>query len=45
MSHLVCPHCDAINRVPAERRLTDAKCGECHRPLFVGHPLELDQAR
>ena len=45
MSHLVCPHCDAINRIPAERRLTDARCGECHRALFVGHPLELNEAR
>ncbi len=45
MSHIVCPHCDAINRISAERRLTDAKCGECHKPLFVGHSLDLDEAR
>ncbi len=39
--HLVCPHCNAVNRVPAVR-LTDApQCGQCKRPLFVAKPLEL----
>jgi len=39
--HLVCPHCEATNRVPAER-LTDApRCGQCHQALFTGHPDEL----
>ena len=45
MQHIVCPHCDSVNRIPSDRRLTDAKCGKCHRPLFVGHPLALSQAR
>lgn len=45
MSHIVCPHCDSVNRVLGDRRLTDAKCGQCHKPLFIGHPLELNQAR
>jgi thioredoxin 2 len=45
VAHIVCPHCDNINRVPEDRRLTEAKCGECHRPLFVGHPLQLNQGR
>jgi len=40
--HIVCPHCAAINRIPAER-LTDApKCGKCHEALFTGQPLALD---
>ena len=43
--HIVCPHCDAVNRIPANR-LSDAPgCGKCHRPLFDGHPLSLDERR
>ncbi|MBK1648549.1 thioredoxin TrxC [Rhabdochromatium marinum] len=41
--NLVCPHCDAINRVPANRPLLEAKCGKCHEKLFVGRPLELTE--
>lgn len=40
--HLVCPHCQAINRVPVERLTHAPNCGQCHRPLFTGHPVELD---
>jgi thioredoxin 2 len=40
--HIVCPHCDGINRVPAERLNEGGKCGKCHRPLFDGRPLELN---
>lgn len=37
---IVCPHCQAINRVPP--RLTEQpKCGKCHLPLFTAHPIEL----
>ncbi|MCU7915266.1 MAG: thioredoxin TrxC [Candidatus Thiodiazotropha sp. (ex Gloverina cf. vestifex)] len=43
--HIVCPHCDGINRVPSDRLADGAKCGKCHRPLFSGQPLELDEAR
>lgn len=39
--HLVCPHCLAVNRLPAARLDQDPKCGQCHEPLFSGHPLEL----
>lgn len=43
--HLVCPHCDVVNRVP-ESRLADAPaCGQCKRPLFTGEPIELDARR
>jgi len=38
-THIVCPHCSAINRVPASRPAGQAKCGSCHRPLFEGKPL------
>lgn len=43
--HLVCPHCDSINRVPTERSAAEAKCGRCHQPLFSGHPVALTDAR
>ncbi|SFN04192.1 thioredoxin [Formivibrio citricus] len=42
--HLVCPHCQAINRVPAERLSHAPNCGQCHQPLFTGHPVELDES-
>ena len=37
--HAVCPHCGAVNRIPASRPAGQAKCGSCHRPLFEGKPL------
>lgn len=40
--HIVCPHCDAINRVPTERLGESPDCGKCHRPLFVGKPVVLN---
>jgi thioredoxin 2 len=42
--HIVCPHCDAINRVPRPRLRAGPKCGSCHRPLFEGRPLALSNA-
>lgn len=42
--HIVCPHCSATNRVPPERTADKPKCGKCHKPLFDGHPVELDEA-
>lgn len=41
---IVCPHCHAINRVPAERLGDSPVCGRCHRPLFEAHPVVLDAA-
>ena len=43
--HIVCPHCDAINRIPGQRLSDNPKCGKCHNFLFVGQPLELSAAR
>ncbi len=42
---IACPHCDALNRVPAERLVQAPNCGRCHRPLFEGQPLALGAAR
>ncbi len=43
--HIVCPHCDAINRVPQARLADGGRCGQCHQMLFDGHPVALDTAR
>lgn len=40
---LPCPHCAAVNRVPAARLAEAPRCGACHRPLFTGMPLTLDE--
>jgi thioredoxin 2 len=42
--HIVCPHCSAVNRLPSERLDQSPQCGQCHRPLFDGHPAELTAA-
>jgi thioredoxin 2 len=42
---IVCPHCDALNRVPAARLADHPACGACHRPLFTAAPVALDEAR
>ncbi|HET8554850.1 MAG TPA: thioredoxin domain-containing protein, partial [Rhodanobacteraceae bacterium] len=41
---IVCPHCQAVNRVPSERIGAAPNCGRCHRPLFTGRPFEVDAA-
>ncbi|HNP25889.1 MAG TPA: thioredoxin TrxC [Nitrosomonas sp.] len=38
---LVCPHCNAVNRVPSARLDEGPKCGKCHQLLFDGQPVEL----
>lgn len=42
--HLVCPHCHTTNRVAARHLDHAPDCGQCHRPLFTGHPVALDAA-
>ena len=41
--HVVCPHCNTVNRVARDRLEDGAKCGQCKRALFSGHPVELTQ--
>jgi len=43
--HVVCPHCDRTNRLPAARLTEAPNCGACHEALFTGHPVALDDAR
>jgi thioredoxin 2 len=39
--HIVCPHCHATNRVRQDKLEFGPQCGQCRRPLFAGHPVEL----
>jgi len=39
--HLVCPHCAAVNRVPAAKLPDAPNCGQCKQALFNSEPLEL----
>lgn len=41
--HIVCPHCHTTNRVQAAHLGSTPDCGSCHRPLFMGEPLALDE--
>ena len=38
---VACPHCHALNRVPAQRLDDAPTCGRCRKPLFEGHPVSL----
>ena len=42
--HLVCPHCQKINRIPTGRLAETPKCGHCHQRLFTGGTIELTTA-
>ena len=42
--HIVCPHCNTVNRVAADKLGDAAKCGRCKQPLFTAHTIELDTA-
>lgn len=43
--HVLCPHCDTVNRVPRNKLAEGGRCGACHQSLFDGRPLALDAAR
>ncbi len=42
--HLVCPHCQSINRVPTAKLSEHPNCGRCQQPLFTGEPIEFDHS-
>ena len=44
LRHVVCPHCAATNRIPADRPVSQGRCGACHQSLFDGHPAAVDAA-
>ncbi|MGE8227593.1 MAG: thioredoxin TrxC [Stenotrophomonas sp.] len=39
---IACPHCNAVNRVPAARLSQAPSCGRCHQALFAAAPMVLD---
>ena len=39
--HVVCPHCDAVNRLSAGRLADQPVCGKCAQALFVAMPLDV----
>ena len=41
---LACPHCGALNRVPAGRAGENPVCGRCRGRLFPGEPFALTAA-
>ena len=42
--HITCPHCLAVNRVPADRLGQGPSCGRCHKPVISPHPIILNSA-
>ncbi len=40
--HVVCPHCDAVNRLPTARLAEKPVCGKCGQALFAGQPVDLN---
>lgn len=41
---LPCSSCGQRNRVPAARLGAGPRCGHCHQPLAIDHPIEVDEA-
>ena len=41
--HLVCPHCNATNRVPADKLQAELNCGSCHASLLHALPDNLGE--
>jgi len=41
---VVCPHCDAVNKIPAEKLGAGGSCGKCKKKLFAGKPATLTAA-
>ena len=42
-SHIVCPSCHGINRIPNSRLGDNPSCGKCKSPLFKAEPVNLTQ--
>ncbi|MHA6492245.1 thioredoxin TrxC [Pseudomonas borbori] len=41
---IACPHCNGLNRIPAERIADAPRCGRCKTAVLSGQPIELNQA-
>lgn len=42
--HVVCAHCNAVVRLPAERMHDAPRCPQCHSAVFEGKPVALTAA-
>ena len=42
--HLVCPLCNATNRVPLDKLQAELSCGQCHASLLNAQPDNLNEA-
>ncbi|KAA3651238.1 MAG: thioredoxin TrxC [Proteobacteria bacterium] len=43
-TQVVCPHCQAVNRIPSERLADGPHCGRCKQPLIDARPIAVDAA-
>ncbi|MDY7563017.1 thioredoxin TrxC [Pseudomonas sp. 10B1] len=39
-----CPHCNGLNRIPADRVGDQPKCGRCKDPVLLSTPFAVTQA-
>ncbi len=42
--HVVCPRCNATNRLPSDKLLAEPTCGRCHQALLAAQPEHLGEA-
>ncbi|MDM0087404.1 MULTISPECIES: thioredoxin TrxC [unclassified Variovorax] len=42
--HIVCPHCHTTNRVRNDQLGSAPDCGSCHRTLFAGRSVALNES-
>ncbi|MGB3727241.1 MAG: thioredoxin TrxC [Glaciecola sp.] len=40
--HIICAHCEAINRIPEDKEHTHAACGKCKQPVYSALPTNLN---
>jgi len=40
---VVCPYCQAVNRIPAGRLADNPRCGRCKEEIFRARPVELTE--
>lgn len=41
LTHVVCPHCHAVNRLAAAQLHDEPDCGHCQQALFMAQPVQL----
>ncbi|MDX2425683.1 MAG: thioredoxin TrxC [Cycloclasticus sp.] len=41
---IVCPHCDAVNKLPADKLNAGGNCGKCKKKLFAAKAVNLTAA-